>query len=234
MNLKIIIAALVVGLFALFFAFDLQHYFNLATLKEQKDALEQLYQNNPLAIGASFFVVYVLVAALALPAAAILTIAAGAIFGFWTGLILVSFASTIGATCAFLLTRYLFHDSVEQRFGGRLDTVNNGIEVEGALYVFSLRFVPLFPFFAVNSILALTKLRTFTFYWASQIGMLAGTAVFVNAGTQLASIENTGDILSWKLLLSFALLGMFPIIAKYTLQFVRKKSNGNAKGGKHE
>ena len=171
-----------------------------------------------------YFLIYVAATALALPAAAILTLAAGAIFGFWWGLVLVSFASTIGATCAFLLTRYLFHDAVESKFGDRLATINKGIETEGAFYVFGLRLVPLFPFFMVNSVLALTKLKTFTFYWASQLGMLAGTAVYVNAGTQLAEISSTSDILSPKLLLSFALLGVFPIIAKWDLSFLRKNN----------
>lgn len=230
MNPKIILAVVVAALIGAFFAFDLQQYFNLQTLKDQKDGLVELYANNPFGIAAIYFVVYVLFTALALPAAAILTLAAGAIFGFWQGLILVSFASSIGATCAFLLTRYLFHDTVEKKFGSRLATVNKGIEAEGAFYVFGLRLVPLFPFFVINSVLALTKLKTFTFYWASQLGMLAGTAVYVNAGTQLAEIESTSDILSVKLLLSFVLLGVFPIIAKYTLSFLRRSTDSDLKG----
>ena len=182
-------------------------------------------KTTPLLIAGGYFIVYVAFTALALPAAAILTIAAGAIFGFWWGLILVSFASTIGATCAFLLTRYLFAETVERKFGDRLSAVNKGIEAEGAFYVFGLRLVPLFPFFVVNSVLALTKLKTITFYWASQLGMLAGTAVFVNAGTQLADIESTGDILSPKIILSFVLLGVFPILAKWALAFMRKRTD---------
>jgi uncharacterized membrane protein YdjX (TVP38/TMEM64 family) len=232
MNPKIILAIVVVALIGAFFAFDLQQYFSLQTLKEQKDGLNELYANNPVGIAAIYFVVYVAFTALALPAAAILTLAAGAIFGFWKGLILVSFASSIGATCAFLLTRFLFHDTVEKKFGHRLATVNKGIEAEGAFYVFGLRLVPLFPFFVINSVLALTKLKTLTFYWASQLGMLAGTAVYVNAGTQLAEIENTADILSPALILSFVLLGTFPIIAKYTLSFLRKRANSELEGAK--
>lgn len=225
MNVKIVIALVLVALIGAFFAFDLQQYFNLQTLKDQKDALNQLYQNNPLSISAAYFLVYVIFAALALPAAAILTLAGGAIFGFSWGLVLVSFASTLGATCAFLLTRYLFHDSVQQKFGDRLVAVNRGIEEEGAFYVFGLRLVPLFPFFVVNAVLGLTKLKTTTFYWASQLGMLAGTAVYVNAGTQLAEIESTSDILSPKLLLSFVLLGVFPILAKWALKLLRDKTD---------
>ena len=174
-----------------------------------------------------FFTIYVVFTALALPAAAILTIASGAIFGFWHGLILASFASTIGATIAFLLTRYLFSEAVEKKFGERLEPINRGIENEGAFYVFGLRLVPLFPFFVVNSLLALTKLKTVTFYWASQIGMLIGTAVFVNAGTQLADIQSTRDILSAKLVLSFVLLGIFPIIAKYLLNWLKSRRDLN-------
>jgi len=223
MNPKIILAVLVAALIAAFFAFDLQQYLNLEFLKAQKDGLNQLFDQRPLLISAAFFLIYVVVTALALPAAAILTLAGGAIFGFWHGLILVSFASTIGATIAFLLTRYLFHDAIQQKFGERLEAINNGIESEGAFYVFGLRLVPLFPFFMVNSLLALTKLKTITFYWASQLGMLAGTAVFVNAGTQLAEISNTSDILSLKLLLSFALLGVFPIIAKQILKVLKNR-----------
>ena len=223
MNPKIILAVLVVALIAAFFLFDLQQYFSLEYLKSQKDALNSLYQASPVLISAIYFFVYLAVAALALPAAAILTLAGGAIFGFWQGLLLVSFASSIGATIAFLLTRYLFHDSVQKKFGKRLEAVNRGIENEGAFYVFGLRFVPFIPFVVVNSLLALTKLKTTTFYWASQLGMLIGTGVYVNAGTQLAGIESASDILDFKLLLSFVLLGIFPLIAKHALNWFKKE-----------
>lgn len=222
MNSKIIIALVLVALIAAFFLFDLQQYFNLGYLKSQKSGLQQLFAEQPIRVSTLYFTVYVLVAALALPAAAILTLAGGAIFGFWHGLILVSFASTIGATIAFLLTRYLFHDAVQKKFGPRLEVINNGIEKEGAFYVFGLRLVPLFPFVVVNSVLGLTPLKTLTFYWASQTGMLAGTAVYVYAGTQLATIDSIADILSTKLLLSFALLGVFPIIAKHLLAWLKQ------------
>ena len=225
MNPKIILAIVLIALISAFFVFDLQQYFSLSFLKEQKEALGELRNAQPLTISALFFFIYIAVTALALPAAAILTLAAGAIFGFWQGLLLVSFASSIGATIAFLLTRYLFHDSVQQKFGERLETINKGIEEEGAFYVFGLRLVPLFPFFVVNSLLALTKLKTVTFYWASQLGMLVGTAVYVNAGTQLAQINSMADIVSPKLLLSFVLLGIFPIIAKYLLAWFNKSKS---------
>jgi uncharacterized membrane protein YdjX (TVP38/TMEM64 family) len=223
MNPKIIIAVVVIALFGAFFAFDLQQYFSLTYLKQQQGALNELYLNKPLLVAGAYFIVYVVFAALALPAALILTLAGGAIFGFWTGFILVSFASTIGATIAFVLTRYLFHESIEAKFGDRLKTMNTGIEKEGALYVFGMRLVPLFPFVMINSLLALTKLKTWTFYWASQIGMLAGTAVYVNAGTQIAKIDSLAGIADPKLLLSFALLGIFPIAAKTILNILKSR-----------
>ena len=221
MNPKIILAAVIIALIAAFFVFDLQQYFNLQFLKEQKQGLNEMFEANPIGVSALYFSIYVIFTALALPAALILTLAGGAVFGFWHGLLLVSFASSIGATLAFLMTRYLFHDSVYKKFGHRLETVNKGIANEGALYVFGLRLVPLFPFFVINSVLALTKLKTFTFYWASQLGMLAGTAVYVNAGTQLANLNDTSDILSFKLIVSFALLGVFPFVAKALLKLIK-------------
>lgn len=224
MKAKIALAAVFVSLIAAFFIFDLQQYFSLEYLKSQKDALNNLYIEKPWLVAGLFFLVYILFAALALPAATILTLAGGAIFGFWTGLLLVSFASSIGATLAFLFTRFLFHDSVQAKFGDRLQAVNEGIEREGAFYVFGLRLVPLFPFVVVNSLLALTKLKVWTFYWASQIGMLIGTAVYVNAGTQLAQIDSLSGIASPKLILSFVLLGIFPLIAKKVLDFLKKRN----------
>ena len=224
MKTKILLAGVVLALIGAFFYFDLNQYFNLEYLKEQRAALQDLYASKPLLIAGGFFLAYVAITALALPAALLLTVSAGAIFGFIKGTIIVSFASTIGATIAFLLTRYLFHDSIQAKFGDRLETINKGIEREGAFYVFGLRLVPLFPFVMVNSVLALTKLKTWTYYWSSQLGMLAGTAVFVNAGTQLAEIQSLGDIASPKLLASFALLGVFPIIAKYALAWLKTVS----------
>ena len=228
MKTKILLACVVLGLIAAFFIFDLNQYFNLEYLKEQRANLQELNADKPFLIAAAFFLAYVVITALALPAALLLTVSAGAIFGFIKGTLIVSFASTIGATIAFLLTRYLFHDSIQAKFGDRLETINKGIEREGAFYVFGLRLVPLFPFVMVNSLLALTKLKTWTYYWSSQLGMLAGTAVFVNAGTQLAEIQSLGDIASPKLLASFALLGVFPIIAKYALSWFKKEPAADA------
>lgn len=225
MKAKIALVAVVISLIAAFFIFDLQQYFSFEYLKSQKDALNALYAEKPILIAGAFFLIYVTFAALALPAATILTLAGGAIFGFWTGMLLVSFASTIGATLAFIFTRFLFHDAIQAKFGDRLEAMNTGIEKEGAFYVFGMRLVPIFPFVMINSLLALTKLKTWTFYWASQIGMLAGTAVYVNAGTQIAQIDNPGDIANPKLIISFVLLGIFPIIAKKALGFLKARNS---------
>jgi len=225
MKTKLILVAVIIAVVAAFFLLDLGQYLNLEYLKSQKDSLNNLYNENPILISAIFFVVYVLVAAFSLPAAGLLTVASGAILGFWNGVFVVSFASTIGATGAFLMARYLFHDAIQTKFGDRLTAINNGIQREGAFYVFGLRLVPLFPFFVVNVVLGLTKIKTWTFYWASQIGMLAGTAVYVNAGTQLANIDSLGDIASPKLIASFVLLGVFPILAKYLLNFLKKETD---------
>ena len=230
MKTKLILVAVIVAVIAAFFLFDLGQYFNLEYLKSQKDSLNALYDANPILISAIFFIVYVLVAAFNLPAAGLLTVAAGAILGFWNGVFVVSFASTIGATGAFLMTRYLFHDAIQSKFGDRLSAINSGIEREGAFYVFGLRLVPLFPFFVVNAVLGLTKIKTWTYYWSSQIGMLAGTAVYVNAGTQLASIDSLGDIASPKLIGSFVLLGVFPIVAKYILNFLKRETDLDENG----
>jgi len=223
MKAKIALAAVFVALIAAFFIFDLQQYFSLEYLKSQKDALNTLYSEKPLLIAGAFFLTYVAFAALALPAATILTLAGGAIFGFGTGLLLVSFASSIGATLAFIFTRFLFHDAIQAKFGDRLQAMNEGIEKEGAFYVFGMRLVPIFPFVMINSLLALTKLKVWTFYWASQIGMLAGTAVYVNAGTQLAKIDSLSGIASPQVVGSFVLLGVFPIIAKKALNFIQSR-----------
>ncbi len=170
-----------------------------------------------------FFVLYIAVAALSLPGAAVLTLAAGALFGLVWGVVLVSFASSIGATLAFLVARFILRDSVQKRFGDRLQAINKGIEQEGAFYLFTLRLVPIFPFFLINLLMGLTPIRTLTFYWISQVGMLAGTVVYVNAGTQLAQIESIGGILSPGLVLSFAALGIFPLIGKKVVDWLKKR-----------
>jgi dihydrolipoamide dehydrogenase len=205
--------------------YDVGQWLTLERLKGSRESLLALYQARPFATVATFFAVYVAVAALSLPGAAILTLAAGAMFGFWVGLLVVSFASSIGALLAFLVARYLLRDGVQSRFAKQLAPVNEGMKRDGAFYLLTLRLVPLFPFFVVNLLVALTPIAAGTFYIVSQIGMLLGTAVYVNAGTQLASISSLRDVVSPGLLLSFALLGIFPLIAKWIVgMFQRRKA----------
>ena len=210
-------------LVALFFIFDLGDWFTLENLKQQQADIAALRAESPWLIGGGFFVLYVLMAALSLPGAAIMTIAAGAFFGVWQGLVLVSFASSIGATLAFLVSRFLLREQVQQRFGDRLNAIDRGIHKDGAFYLFTLRLVPVFPFFIINLLLGLTALPARTFYWVSQLGMLPGTLVYVNAGTQLAAIESLSGILSPALLASFALLGLFPLLARTVLRLVQRR-----------
>ena len=212
-----------------FFLFDLGEVLTLNNLKAQQDSLADFRASNPLLLAAGYFVIYVVVTALSLPGATIMTLAGGAIFGFTQGLLLVSFASSLGATLAFLVARFLLHDWVQQRFGDRIAPVNRGIEKDGAFYLFSLRLVPLFPFFMINLVMGLTPLKAWTFYWVSQVGMLAGTAVYVNAGTQLAQIDSLGGILSPTLLISFAILGLFPLIARKLMEFINNRRQANSK-----
>ena len=222
MGKKLILIGIVAILIAAFFFFGLHNHFNLQTLQEKRGDLIDIYNQNPFLIGGGFFLVYVAFTALSLPAAAILTLGAGAVFGFWQGLILVSFASSIGATLAFLIARYVLRESMESKFSSQLEKINAGVEKDGWLYCFSASLIPAFPFFIVNIVMALTKLKTITFYWASQLGMLAGTAVFVNAGTQVSTINQIGDILSPKIIGSFVLLAIFPIVAKFIMSKIRK------------
>jgi uncharacterized membrane protein YdjX (TVP38/TMEM64 family) len=214
-----VMAALIVA----FFAFELNRYFTLEYFKSQQAAIESLRKAHPFATAGVFFLVYVTVAGLSLPGAALMTLAGGAIFGLIWGLLIVSFASSVGATCAFVVARFLLRDAIQTRYADKLKTVNNGVEREGAFYLFSLRLVPVFPFFLVNLVMALTPIRTWTFYWVSQLGMLAGTIVFVNAGTQLAKIDSLKGILSPVLLGSFVLLGLFPLIAKKIIETIKKR-----------
>jgi len=207
---------------AAFFAFDLGQYLNLRTLKEQQAAIQGFQAAQPLLSGVIYFLVYVAATALSLPGAALLTLAGGAVFGLLWGTLIVSFASTIGATLAFLMSRFLLRDWVESRFGQRLTAIDQGVRREGAFYLFTLRLVPVFPFFLINLLFGLTGMKARTFYWVSQIGMLAGTVVYVNAGTQLGKLESLSGILSPALLGSFVLLGIFPLIARRIVEVVRQ------------
>jgi pyruvate/2-oxoglutarate dehydrogenase complex dihydrolipoamide dehydrogenase (E3) component/uncharacterized membrane protein YdjX (TVP38/TMEM64 family) len=216
----VLIAAAAIGLF---FHFNLHQLLTLEGLKGSMDQFSQYKEQSPLLVFGGFFLLYVVVTALSLPGAAILTLAAGALFGLVEGLLVASFASTVGATLAFLVSRYLLRDTIKQRFPDRLDAIDAGVEKEGGFYLFTLRLVPVFPFFLINLLMGVTAIKAWTFYWVSQIGMLAGTFVFVNAGTQLAQIESLSGILSLDLILSFALLGVFPFIAKGILNVFKKR-----------
>lgn len=227
-NVKVIIALFVIALIAAFFIFDLGQYLSLDFLKSKHQVLVNYAAENKVIALGGFFLMYVALAALSLPGAALLTLAAGAIFGFLTGLILVSFASTIGATLAFLFSRFMFRDAVQNKFSSHMKTINDGMKEEGAFYLFTLRLIPVVPFFVVNLLMGLTPIKTFVFAWVSQIGMLPGTAVFVNAGNQLAQIDTLKDILSPSLLAAFALLGIFPIVAKKLIAFYKNRKSSVA------
>ncbi len=233
---KILLVLTLVVLIYSFFAFDITDYLNLDFIKSQQAAIEGYYHAHPWLTAFAFFGFYIAVTALSLPGAVIMTLAGGAIFGLLWGFILVSFASTIGATLAFLVSRFLLRDTVQSRFGDHLSAINQGVEKEGAFYLFTLRLVPVFPFFIINLLMGLTPIRTSTFYLVSQIGMLAGTLVFVNAGTQLAKIDSLQGILSPGLIFSFVLLGLFPWIAKKIVSLVkaRKALKGYAKPKKFD
>ena len=211
---KIALVGLLASVVALFFTFDLGHYLTLDYIKTQQQHIEQYYAQNRGLTLIIFFVIYVIITGASLPGAAILTLAAGAIFGLVTGVILVSFASSAGASLAFLFSRYLFRDTVEARFGGSLKSINDGIVKDGAFYLFALRLVPAFPFFVINLVMGLTSIKLTTFYWVSQLGMLAGTVVYVNAGTQLAQIESASGIFTLDIIISFILLALLPFIGR--------------------
>ena len=218
--LLVLLAAMLIGAF---FLTDLHRLLSLQALKAGMDQIEASRAAAPLLIAGIFFVFYVLVTGLSLPGAVVMTVAAGALFDLLWGTVIVSFASSLGALLAFLVARYLLRDSIQSRFGNRLHAVNEGMSKDGAFYLFTLRLVPVFPFFLINLLMGLTTIRTGTFYWVSQAGMLAGTLVYVNAGTQLAQLESLSGIISPGLLVSFALLGLFPLLAKKALGLVQRR-----------
>jgi len=229
---KLVLVGLIAVLVILFFAFDLNQYMTLSYLKESRSAFQTLYAEHALAVIAVFFLIYIGVTALSLPGAAVMTLAGGALFGFWAGLVLISFASTIGATLACFVARYLFQDWAQSKLGSWSDKINAGIQKEGAFYLFTMRLIPAIPFFAINLGMALTNMRLLTFYWVSQVGMLPGTVVYINAGKQLGEINNVGDILSLDLIVSFVILGIFPLVVKRIVNFARAKAGkGKIKPG---
>ena len=217
---RLLLISLLIGLILAYFSFDLGRFLSLDYFKSQQTVIEDWRAAQPLTAFISFFVIYVIVTGLSLPGAAVMTLASGAVFGLLWGVALVSFASSIGATLAFLTSRFLLRDWVHAHFGERLRTINSGVEKEGGFYLFTLRLVPAFPFFIINLLMGLTTIKTRTYYWVSQIGMLAGTLVYVNAGTQLARIDSLAGILSPSVFGSFVLLGLFPLLAKKILAAV--------------
>ena len=220
---KLAILAALAAVIAAYFVFDLGQYLTLEGVKQAVGQWEAFYAQNPVAVLAGFFAIYVAVTAASLPGAALMTLAAGALFGVVTGTILVSFASTMGATLAFLSSRYVLRDSIEARFGERLKAINAGLERDGAFYLFTLRMIPAFPFFVVNLVMGLTRIRTWTYVWVSQLGMLLGTIAYVNAGTQLARIESTSGLISPTLIGSFVFLGIVPWLAKLVTGIIKRR-----------
>lgn len=225
--LKIVLVAVVVGLISCFFYFDLGQYLTLSYLKAQRAGFQTYFQENPFLTSAIFMGLYITATALSLPGAALLTLAAGGLFGLLWGTIMVSFASTIGATLSFLTARFLLRDWVQEKFGEKLKAINRGVEEEGAFYLLTLRLVPAFPFFMINLLMGLTPIRTVVYFFVSQVGMFPGTVVYVNAGTQLGELESVSGILSPGLIFSFALLGIFPLVAKKLMNALKSKKSAS-------
>ncbi|MBL1277718.1 MAG: FAD-dependent oxidoreductase [Ectothiorhodospiraceae bacterium] len=223
LNIRAVVVVLVLALVVVFFAFDLGQYLTLDYLKSQRQAFLDFYGENKYATLAVYFLIYVAVAALSLPGATVMTLAGGAVFGLATGLLVISFASTIGATIAFIISRFVLRDAVQNKFRDKLKAINAGVEKEGDFYLFTLRLIPLFPFFVINLVMGLTPMKAWRFYLVSQIGMLPGTIVFVNAGSQLGALDSLSGILSPALILSFALLGLFPLLAKKLVGFIKAR-----------
>lgn len=228
---KIAIVALITGLVIGLKVSNIGDYLTLSYIKESQHRFQELYKEQSLVVIAAYAGIYILVTSLSLPGAAVMTLAGGALFGLVTGTVVVSFASTIGATLACFVSRFILRDWVQGRFGDRLKTVNYGIEREGAFYLFTLRLIPVVPFWLINLLMGLTKMPLKTFYWVSQAGMLAATIVFVNAGRELGKIESLSGILSPTLIFSFVLLGLFPLAAKKIIALYKsKKGAGDSRG----
>jgi uncharacterized membrane protein YdjX (TVP38/TMEM64 family) len=217
------VLAVIVALVAAFFALGLDEYLSLERLQQSKAAIDRYREAQPVVASLLFVGIYVAVTALSLPGAGIMTLAGGAAFGLLWGVLLVSFASAIGATLAFLSSRFIFHDAIQDRFGDRLSAINAGMRRDGAFYLFSLRLIPVFPFFIINVLMGLTPIKVRTFYWVSQVGMLPLTLVFVNAGTELAKVEKLQDILSPTLLGSLVLIGLFPLVARFVVEKINAR-----------
>ncbi|MBT2773462.1 FAD-dependent oxidoreductase [Halomonas sp. ISL-60] len=220
---RLIIAALLIAAIGVFFLSGAHQWFTLETIKAYQSDFQAAFNQHPWQVAGLFFAVYVVITALSLPGATLLTLLGGTLFGLGWGLLIISFASTMGATLAFLLSRFLFQKPIEKRFPRQFASVNRGVERDGALYLFTLRLVPVFPFFMINLVMGLTQIKTVTFYWVSQVAMLPGTAIYVNAGGQLGDLESLGGILSPTLIASFLLLAIFPWIARRIVLLVQKR-----------
>ncbi len=220
---KLVIVGVVIGVIIIFKVFNLGDYLSLSYIKESKQKFELMYVEHRTPVIAVYILIYILVTSLSLPGAVVMTLAGGAIFGLWMGTLIVSFASTVGATLACFVSRFILRDWIQSKFGDKLETINQGIEREGAFYLFTLRLIPVFPFWLINLVMGLTRIPLKTFFWVSQVGMLAGTLVYVNAGKELAKIDSLSGILSPGLILSFVLLGLLPITTKKMLVLYRAK-----------
>ena len=220
---RVVLLIVLVALIAAFFAFDLKQYFSLDFFKLQQAAIDAYFQAHPLQTAGIYFAIYVAVTGLSLPGATLMTLVGGAIFGLLWGTVIISFAASIGATLAFLASRFLFRDALQKKFGDKLAAINRGVEKEGAFYLFALRLVPAFPFFVINLVMGLTPMKTRTYYWVSQLGMLLGTIVYVNAGTQIAQIDSLAGLASPGLIGSFVLLGLFPLVAKRFVDWLKAR-----------
>ena len=222
---KVIIVIFIIGLIVVFKVFNFGEYLTLSYIKDSQEKLMILYNEHPAAVIASYMIIYILTTSLSLPGAVVLTIAGGALFGLLVGTLVVSFASTIGATLACFVSRFLLRDWIQDKFADRIQKVNEGIEKEGAFYLFTMRLIPVFPFWMINILMGLTKIPLIKFYWISQVGMLPGTVVYINAGKEIAKIESLKGILSPSLLISFALIGIFPISVKKLIAFYKARKN---------
>lgn len=229
MNRKLIIALILIVIAALLVT-QFSQYLTLEVAKAKQAELASYIDAHLLQAALIYFVVYVLLTAFSIPGATVVTLLGAALFGFWLSLLLASFASTIGATLAFLSSRFLLRDWVQSKFAEKLLTINQGVERDGTFYLLSLRLIPVFPFFLINLVMGLTPISTWRYYWVSQLGMLPGTAVYLNAGTQLAEISSLGEIISLPVLASFVLLGVFPIIVKWLMgKFQQRTAPSSAK-----
>jgi len=233
---KLVILGAAAAVVGIFIAFDLDKYLTLQYIKDSQANLQGLYNRNPAAILTAYILIYVAVTALSLPGAVVMTLAGGAVFGLLAGTVAVSIASTTGATLACFVSRFILRDWVQSKFGDKLQSINEGVDKEGGFYLFSVRLIPVFPFFVINLVMGLTKMPLRTFFWVSQLGMLPGTVVFVNAGKELGKIESAAGILSPTLIASFVILGLFPITVKKIMEVVRKRidsgKNSEAQNGK--